>query len=190
MYGFFILALIAAPILIFAILWCVLPHRLSEHYMEELDYTEPETGIWTKFRNYNYEVDALSNRNPELLKQLQKNYKRYKFWHGAYLSCDWLKITLITICILIIFISLLVSLTGLTCAKQEIAYWEEFAPMAEEIIGEADEYQSIAIADKIIEYNTWLAKAKSSKKIWGNWSQFYYSDLSNLEYITLNLEGK
>ena len=90
----------------------------------------------------------------------------------------------------ILFVSLLISLASLTDAKQEVAYWEKFAPMAEEVIGEANEYQSIAIADKVIEYNTWLAKAKSSKKTWGNWSQFYYSDLSDLEYITLDSGGK
>lgn len=190
MYGFFILMLIAAPILIFGILWCTLPYRLTKHYEKKLGYTDPETNRQTEFHNWNDEVNVLSNRNPELLKQLQKDRKKYKFWYKVWCSCEVLKVALIVICALIIFVSLLVSLVALTEAKQEVAYWEEFAPMAEEIIGEADEYQSIAIADKVIEYNTWLAKAKSSKKTWGNWSQFYYYDLSNLEYITLNSGGK
>lgn len=190
MYGFFILALIAAPILIFVILWCTFPYRLSGHYQEKLSYTDPGTGMRMDFHNYNHEITALSTRNPELLKQLQKDYKKYKFWRGAWLDYDVLKVALIVICALVLFVSLLVPLVALTDAKQEVAYWEEFAPMAEEVIGEADEYQSIAIADKVIEYNTWLAKAKSSKKTWGNWSQFYYSDLSDLEYITLNPGGK
>lgn len=190
MYGFFILALIAAPILIFAILWCTLPHRLTKHYEKKLDYTDPGTEGWREFHNSTNEVNTLSTRNPELLKQLQKDYKKYKFWRGAWLDYDVLKVALIIICASVIFVSLLVSLVTLTGTKQEVAYWEEFAPMAEEIIGEADEYQSIAIADKVIEYNTWLAKAKSSKKTWGNWSQFYYYDLSDLEYITLNSGGK
>ena len=190
MYGFFILALIAAPILIFAILWCTLPYRLTKHYEKKLGYAVPVSERWTEFCNSKNEINVLSTHNPELLKQLQKNYKRYKFWRSIWLSCDVLKVTLITICALVLFVSLLVPLVALTDAKQEVAYWEEFAPMAEEVIGEADEYQSIAIADKVIEYNTWLAKAKSSKNTWGNWSQFYYSDLSDLEYITLNSGGK
>ena len=190
MYGFFILALIAAPILIFAILWCALPYRLSAHYGKKLSYTDPETNRQTEFHNWNDEVDVLSNRNPELLERLQKDRKRYKFWYKIWCSCEALKVALITICALVIFVSLLVPLVALTEAKKEVAYWEEFAPMAEEVISEANEYQSIAIAEKVIEYNTWLAKAKSSKKTWGNWSQFYYSDLSDLEYITLNSGGK
>lgn len=190
MYGFFILMLIAAPILIFGILWCTLPYRLTKHYEKKLRYTIPGTGRRTEFCNFSHEVDELSSHNPELLKQLQKNYKRYKFWKSAWSNCDVPKVSLIVICALVIFISLIISLASLTDAKQEVAYWKEFAPMAEEIINEANEYQSIAIADKVIEYNTWLAKAKSSKNTWGNWSQFYYSDLSNLEYITLNSGGK
>lgn len=190
MYGFFILALIAAPILIFAILWCALPYPLTKHYEKKLGYTIPGTDRWTEFHNSTNEVNTLSNNDPELLKQLQKNYKRYKFWHKVWFSCEALKTALIIICASVTFVSLLVSLVCLTEAKQEVAYWEEFAPMAEEVIGEANEYQSIAIAEKVIEYNTWLAKAKSSKNTWGNWSQFYYSDLSDLEYITLNSGGK
>lgn len=190
MYGFFILALIAAPILIFAILWCALPYPLSGHYKKKLSYTDPETGMRIDFHNWNHEINVLSNHNPELLKQLQKNYKRYSFWYNIWCSCEALKAVLIVICALVIFVSLLVPLVALTEAKKEVAYWEEFAPMAEEVISEANEYQSIAIANKVIEYNTWLAKAKSSKKTWGNWSQFYYYDLSDLEYITLNSGGK
>lgn len=190
MYGFFILALVAVPILIFGILWSTLPYRLSEHYEGKLNYADPETGRLTEFHDYNYEVNMLSNHNPELLEQLQKNHKRYKFWKDIWFSCDPFKATLVIISAFVVFLSLLVSLVALTNAKQEVAYWEEFAPMAEKVIDEADEYQSIAIADKVIEYNTWLAKVKSSKKTWGNWSQFYYSDLSDLEYITLNSGGK
>ena len=190
MYGFFILMLIAAPILIFGILWCTIPSRLAKHHEKKLRYTVSGINRPTEFCNFSHQVDELSNHNPELLKQLQKNYKRYKFWHGAWLNCDVLKVALITICALVVFTSLLISLVALPEAKQEVAYWKEFAPMAEEVINEANEYQSIAMADKVIEYNTWLAKAKSSKSTWGNWSQFYYSDLSDLEYITLNSGGK
>lgn len=190
MYGFFILMLIATPILIFGILWCTLPHRLTKHYEKKLGYTVPVSERWTEFCNSKNEINVLSNHNPTLLKQLQKNYKRYRFWRSIWLSCDVFKATLIVISTLVVFISLLISIASFVDAKQEVAYWKEFAPMAEEIINEADGYQSIAMADKVIEYNTWLAKAKSSKDTWGNWSQFYYSDLSDLEYITLNSGGK
>lgn len=190
MYGFFILMLIAIPILIFGILWCAIPYRFAKHYENKLGYTVPVSERWTEFHNLNDEVHVLSTHNPKLLKQLQKSYKKYSFWRSAWLYCDVFKATLTIISALIVFISVLVSIASFTSAKQEVAYWKEFAPMAEEIINEANEYQSIAIADKVIEYNTWLAKAKSSKDTWGNWSQFYFFDLSDLEYITLNSGGK
>ena len=58
--------------------------------------------------------------------------------------------------------------------------------MAETIIEDADSMQTIAIADKVIEYNTWLAEARASKTTYKNWSQYYFVDLSELDYISLN----
>jgi hypothetical protein len=81
---------------------------------------------------------------------------------------------------------LLVSIICPITAKNECAKWEEFAPMAQEIFDGADTAQQIVLVDKLVEYNTWLAEARASQKLWGSWSQYYYCDLSNLEYIKLN----
>ena len=57
--------------------------------------------------------------------------------------------------------------------------------MATEIVVESNDYQSIGIAGKVIEYNMWLADAKASKETWGVWSAYVYEDLDELDYIKI-----
>ena len=57
--------------------------------------------------------------------------------------------------------------------------------MAQDTLNSANDYERAAIADKVIEYNTWLVEAKTSQRMWGNWSAYYNVDLTDLPMLTL-----
>ena len=48
-----------------------------------------------------------------------------------------------------------------------------------------NEYETAGIAGRIIEYNSWLTKARTSQEFYGNCSSYFGIDLSQLEYIKL-----
>ena len=89
------------------------------------------------------------------------------------------------VCLVAAIIFFTVSICVPIEARQEANYWLEFSTMAEDIIENGNEYQTIGIADKIIEYNSWLAEARASQATHGCFSQYYNIDLSNLEYIRI-----
>ena len=68
-------------------------------------------------------------------------------------------------------------------AKAEIQEHLENKALIEQVIASGNDYDNIAISQKIIDYNAWLAEAKASKKIYGNFSRFYYEDLESIQPI-------
>lgn len=70
-------------------------------------------------------------------------------------------------------------------AKQEYKEFVENQSMIEQIYEESNVNENIGLTQKVVELNQWLAKAKTSKDLYGNWSMYCNLNLEDLEYIKL-----
>ena len=87
------------------------------------------------------------------------------------------------IALLVVFI---ISIANPIIAKNEYNEFIETRTMVEQVYsGDYTELENAGLNNEIIEVNKWLAKAKASKKQWGNWSMYYALDLDSLDYIVL-----
>ena len=185
MYMPILLTIIFGVLFVPALLLAILPEEMYDKYKEMLEYETPRFGKST-FYNQSSEIRQLEElgRTSEL-HALQRCYKRKEFWGNLYFHHEATLAIIASVVGILCGVFLLVSIVAPLDAQDEVNYWKEFAPMAETIVGNADSMQTVAIADKIIEYNTWLAEARASKVTYKNWSQYYFVDLSELDYITL-----
>lgn len=186
MYAPLLITIIFVILFVPALLWLILPYRLYKKYSEKCNYTDPR-GSETTFYGYDTEIKRMREAGREKeVEQLIKYNKKKNFWYKQWGDDESLRgIIFSIICIVLVIFSLIAILVPL-CARDEAMYWEEFAPMAQNIIDNADTAQSVAIAGDVIEYNKWLADARASQKTYGCWSGYYFIDLSNLNYITVN----
>lgn len=190
MYGLWILVIIFGVVG----LACTIPSAMAEpmynKYRNQLYYKYQKETLSgrtyieeTRFDNLTWDRERLSE---EEYNRLQKIYRKYKFWDDLYCTDTEMTFGIIGgICLIAAVIMIGTAIMVPIKAMEEVVYWQEFKPMAENIINSSDSYQSLGITDKVIEYNTWLAKARSSQEIWKNWSRYYNVDLSGLEYIVL-----
>lgn len=116
-----------------------------------------------------------------------KQYKRYSKLYDCYASDAAIPCGIIGGLLIVATIGLILAaiFTPMEVAK-EVTYWSEFAPMVENLIEQSSGYQDVGITEKVIEYNSWLAEARSSQEIYKNFSAYYGIDLSALEYIKIN----
>lgn len=70
-------------------------------------------------------------------------------------------------------------------AREEYSTFINTKEMVEFIYEEDNALENAGLTSKIIELNNWLASAKASKEIYGDWSMYYFLDLDSLEYIQL-----
>jgi hypothetical protein len=171
--------IILAPLFLIGLFWAFAPYKLYKHYDAKVNYVDPKNGSQTNFYNMNYEVERLEEvGQKELLIKLQKNYKRKKFWYKAWSDYETLRsIVFVILCIAVIMF-LLVSIIIPLCVRTELAEWKEFTTIAEEIMASStNEIERAGIVNKMLEYNEWLADARASQKLWGNWSAYYNFDL-------------
>jgi hypothetical protein len=185
MYGFTILAIIFSILTLLAILLLVLPEPMYRRQQEKLKYTDPDGFHETTFYGGAGEVKRLSKHEPELLKQLIRRKKIERFWYKLYMFSDEVKISVLLVSIFLAIIFIPISIFTPVTAIQEVNYWQEFVVMVEDTISSANEYETVAIADKVIQYNSWLVEARTSQEVWKNWSMYYNIDLSELNYIKL-----
>lgn len=188
MYGLWILVIIFGVIGIACTIPAAMAEPMYKKYRNQLYYKCQKETLSGKtyidetiFNDSTWDKERLSE---EEYKRLQKIYRKYKFWDGIYCTDAEVAFGIVgTICLIAAAIVIGLAIMLPIGAMKEVAYWQEFKPMAENIINGSDSYQSIGITDKVIEYNTWLAEARSSQEIWKNWSMYYNVDLSGLEYI-------
>lgn len=186
MYGIWILVIIFAivgPILLAAAHFI---ERMPDKSRNELTYYwTPPSGYCDDYRFCDSDRDKERLTEEEYAQYLSK-YKKYNWWLKfseislevpAYII-GWL---LIIATVILIFVSIFVPME----AAKEVAYWSEFAPMVENTMLNSDSLQDIGITEKIVEYNSWLAEARSSQGIYKNFSSYYGIDLSTLEYIKI-----
>lgn len=115
-----------------------------------------------------------------------KQYKRYSKLYNCYSSDANVFCGVIGGVLIVVTFGLMLAaiFTPMEVAK-EVTYWSEFAPMVENLIEQSSGYQDVGITEKVIEYNSWLAKARSSQEVYKNFSAYYGIDLSALEYIKI-----
>lgn len=180
MFGLWILVMIFAPIGLVCVIIGSIARKCYYSYRNKLEYKDSEGYSWT-FSDSNFDRKRCS---PKDLHYLQRTYKKKQFW-------DWLDdnegvfYVIGVICLIVAIVLTIVSICVPFEAVQEYVYWQQFAPMAEDLLVSSNGYQSIGITDKVIEYNTWLAKARASQEAYGNWSMYYKLDLSQLDYIRM-----
>ena len=189
MYGFWILVIIFGVIGVACFVVSRVSRSMYEKHKEKLYYNyETENyngGKIIRERMFDCEDRDRKLLSEEEFNRLRKIYHKYRFWYNMYFniedSLSFIGLICIALAILFVFPSILAPIN----AAEQTAYWQEFKPMAEKIIADSTTGQSLGITDEVIEYNTWLAKARSSQEIWKNWSVYHNIDLSSLDYITI-----
>lgn len=190
MYGLWILVMIFGIVGLAFIIPAILAEPMYNKYRDQLKYKfEVDNGFGGKyisesrFDNTEWDRNRLSE---EEANRLEKAYHKYKFWDSIHCTDpgEFLGIAGTVLLVTAVIIALPAIFVPISSA-QEVAYWQEFKPMAEDIISNSTSAQALGITDEVIEYNTWLAKARSSQEIWKNWSCYYNIDLSTLDYISI-----
>ena len=184
MYGLWILVIIFAPIAIAAFTVGGLPNTMYYKYKNDTVYSyQYMQGHWDTNHYTGSNYDKMRVKEEDIPKY-EKAYKKMKCWDKLNDNC-FIFYVIGTIACIAAVILLFCAIFNPICAAQEVAYWSEFVPMVENLVEGSDGYQDVGITSKIIDYNSWLAKARSSQEIYGNWSSYYNIDLSQLEYIKI-----
>lgn len=183
MYGPLLMLVIFIPLFLIVLFFAIAPFHIYDRYEEKRYYTD-KNGTKHCFYDSESDVTRLSKENPTELAKLQKNEKKRRFWRKLWDIQFVLGITA-AILGLVIFIFGLICIFAPIEARDEMAVWTEFAEIAEETFNSANELEKVGIAGNVAEYNKWLAEARASKKLYGNWSRYYFCDIDSLRPITL-----
>ena len=184
MYGLWILFIIFAAVTAGAFLIGGLSTHLYHKYKKQTRYSyQYATGHW----DTDYYTGSARDKKyvkEEDIPKYEKAYKRRRFWDklSDYNFVFYIIGTITCIvAVILLFCAVFVPLG----AADQVAYWSEFAPMVENLVDNSTGYQDVGITNKIVEYNSWLARARSSQETYGNWSSYYGIDLSQLQYIQI-----
>jgi hypothetical protein len=188
MFGFWYITIGFAIVGITFLLLGVVPGVKDNKFYDKLEYTYR----WKSFDGHQSKYTIHFCDDPSDKEHLsetdylayKKIFDKYNKNKKLYYNSDTF-IPIGVICLVVVITFFAVSIFAPIEAQQEANYWLEFSVMAEDIIGNGNEYQTIGIADKIIEYNSWLAEVRASKATLGCFSRYYNVDLSNLNYIRI-----
>ena len=179
MYGPLLMLIILTPLFLVALFWAFVPYQLYKYHGHRLKYARPNDDYETEFADMKYEIRELKEAGrDEELAALQKHYKKSRFWYKVWSDYDTLRTVIFGILCIAVFVFLLINIFNPLCVRAELAEWKEFATIAEEVMNSStNEVERAGIANKMLEYNEWLAEARASLKLWGNWSSYYNFDL-------------
>lgn len=184
MYGFWILVIIFAPIAIAAFIIGALSNTMYHKYRDDTVYSyQYMAGHWD---TDHYTGSCRDKRyiKEEDIPKYEKAYKKMKCWDKLS-DASFMFYVIGTVACIVTIIVFFCAIFNPICAAEEVAYWSEFAPMVENLVEGSSGYQDVGITSKVVDYNSWLAKARSSQEIYGNWSSYYNIDLSQLDYIKI-----
>jgi hypothetical protein len=180
MYGPLLILIILIPLFFIGLFWAIAPYQLYQYHERRTKYIRPDMGDYeTEFENTKYEICELkeAGRDKELA-TLQKHYKKSKFWRKAWSDYEAFRGVIFTILCIAVFVFLIWNICEPLSARIELAQWEEFTVIAEKVVASStNEIERAGVVNKILEYNEWLADARASQKLWGNWSSYYNVDL-------------
>lgn len=183
MYGPLLMLVIFIPLFLVVLFFAIAPYHIYDRYEGKRNYTD-KYGNHYYFYDSESDVKRLSEKNPTELAKLRKNEKKRRFWRKLWDIQFVLGITAFILG-LVIFVFGLICIVAPIEARDEMAVWAEFAEMAEKTFENAEEYEKYGIAGDVAEYNKWLAEARASKKVYGNWSSYYFCDIDSLRPISL-----
>ena len=183
MYGPLLMLVIFTPLFLIALFFAIAPFHIYEHYEEKRYYTDKD-GIRHIFYDSESDEKRLSKDKPAVLVKLRKNDKKRRFWNKLWNMQFALGITALILGAAIFIFGLICIIAPIE-ARNAMAVWTEFAEMAEETFENAEEYEKYGIAGEVAEYNKWLAEVRASKKLYGNWSSYYFCDIDSLRPISL-----
>lgn len=180
MYGPLLMLIILTPLFFIGLFWAIAPYKLYEYHERRTKYIRPCMGEYeTEFENMKYEIRELkeAGRDKELA-TLQKHYKKSHFWYKVWADYEILRTVIFVILCIAVFVFLMWSIVDPLHVRIELAEWEEFIIIAEEVMASStNEIERAGIVNKMLEYNEWLAEARASRKLWGIWSSYYSFDL-------------
>ena len=188
MYGLWILVIIFGSIGIASLAFGLISKVLYDYYCGKLRYKYK-----TRYYNEEYmETTTFYGWNSDLKRLGQEEFDRYSKILKKKQICGKLHEVYGVFCfigavlLIIAFFIMLFAIAIPVGSRQDVAYWQNFVEMVEITLDSANnEYETAGIAGKIIEYNSWLTKARTSQEFYGNWSSYYNIDLSQLEYIRI-----
>lgn len=184
MYGLWILVIIFASIAIAALTIGALSNKMYYKYRNDTVYSyQYMQGHWDTDHYTGSDRDKRYIKEEDIPKY-EKAYKKMKCWDKLN-DNDFTFYVIGAIACIAAVILLFCAIFCPIGAAQQVAYWSEFVPMVENLVEGSSGYQDIGITSKVIDYNSWLAKARSSQEVYGNWSSYYNIDLSQLEYIKI-----
>ena len=184
MYGLWILFIIFAAVAVGAFVIGGLSYPLYSKYKEQTHYSyQYATGHWDTDYYTGHSRDKKYIKEEDIPKY-EKAYRKKRFWDKLS-DNNYIFYIVGTLACIAAVILLLCCIFIPINAAEEVVYWSEFVPMVENLVGNSTGYQDVGITSKIVEYNSWLARARSSQEIYGNWSSYYNIDLSQLEYIRI-----
>ena len=179
MFGPLIVLIILIPLLLIGFFWAFAPYQLYKYHDSRLNYVRPGRNYTEEFYNMKHEICELkeAGRDKELA-TLQKHYKRSHFWYKVWSDYETHCAIVFAILCIAVFVFLMWSIVTPLHVRTELAEWEEFTAIAKEVMASStDEIERAGVVNKMLEYNEWLADARASQKLWGNWSSYYNFDL-------------
>lgn len=109
----------------------------------------------------------------------------YKKMRDGYDYANTVFLALTFLCIGILIITCMVGGLAPFVAKRDILEFEEYKIVVEEAYTNGTNLDNIGMTETIIGYNKWLARAKTNKKLHGNFSRYYKYDIESMEYISV-----
>ena len=184
MYGLWILFIVFAVVSAVAFIIGGLSNHLYRKYKKQTHYSyQYSSGHWDTDYYTGHAYDKRRVKEEDIPKY-EKAYKKVCFW-DTLSDYDFIFYIIGTLTCIAVVILLLCAIFIPIDAAEQVVYWTKFVPMVENLIDNSTGYQDVGITNKIVEYNSWLAKARSSQEIYGIWSPYFNIDLSQLEYIKI-----
>ena len=179
MYGPLLMLIILAPLFLIGLFLAIAPYKLYKYHNNRLNYVRPGRGDMDEFYNMKHEIRELKEAGrDEELATLQKHHKKSRFWYKVWSDYEMLRGVIFAILCIAVLIFLTWSIADPIHVRTELAEWKEFTIIAEEVMtSSTNEIERAGIVNKMLEYNEWLADARASQKLWGNWSSYYNFDL-------------
>ena len=182
MYGPLIGFLITLPIFLVLLFFTIAPYQLYQHYDKKLVYGYDQILGLTREKSYCGHKWQKEELTPVQVEYYDRVLEKKKFWYNLWKEEAFAPLSFVAG--LVLFVFLLFAIFNPILARTELVKWEEFAIIAEETLESASQTEKYTIASKILEYNEWIADARASQRIWGNWSSYYNIELP--EPILLN----
>jgi hypothetical protein len=183
MYGPLLGFLITLPIFLILLFFAIAPYQLYKYYDKKLVYDHDYSSGFSREQSYYGHKWQKEQMTPAQVEYYDRLLEKKKFWEKLWDEEEFFG-PLSFVAGLVLFVFLLLAIINPIAVRTELVEWEEFAVIAKETLESASQTEKYAIASKILEYNEWIADARASQRIWGNWSAYYNIELP--EPILLN----